>query len=258
MKKIIGLILLMLVLVSCGENNIVRNEERIKIQEQIGTGIVKEEKNESKKDLGNGFILKQNMDNSILIYNGNEIYSWLHTSKIIPFIWDEGCDKLTEELIEVGNNGIDNWKQNIWESLGESERQKCLKENYYKTLSISKIDEIFYTINKGGYESIYKILFESQNNKIYQIGVSLDEIFRIENGKSGIFILFKGWRGNDGGVLFVDKINDNQKILFRNTDNLIADDDYREIVDFELMTDKQVKIFYKGKNLEKMEKIVKL
>jgi len=245
------------------------NDIKLNIIKVISSGVEKVNKiikysdvieNWKVKDLWNWFKLNQTLDKTLLLYKWNKIYSWSHISEKLPFIWDEWCDKLSQEFIKFWNKWVWNWKQSIWDSFWENNRKKCLKDYYYNSLSISKIDQVFYTINKVLYEWITKIIFDSSGNKVIQnkLKVPFDTINRIEKWKSWIYILYHWSRWNDWGLVFIYKITGKQKILFRNTDVSINNINYRDIIDFKLMINKQVKIFYKWKNAETKEMIVNL
>jgi len=211
------------------------------------------------KDLWNWFKLSQTLDNSFLYYNWTKIYSWSNLSEKLPFIWDEWCDMLSEKFYKIWNNINAKIKQNTWDSLWEENRKKCLRENYYNTLSISNIDDIFFTINKAWYEWKSKIIFNSNDNSVIdRIKVPLDTINRIDSGKSGIYILYHGDRWNSWGLIFIDKITNKVRFLFSNTDLERSNIDYKDIIEFKLMVNKQIKIFYKWQNLEKKELIIKI
>jgi len=211
------------------------------------------------KDLWKWFKFSQTLDNTFLYYNWFKVYSWSHISKKLPFIWDEWCDMLSEKFYKIWNNINAKIKQNTWDSLWEENRKKCLRKNYYNTLSISKINDRFFTINKAWYEWKSKIIFDNYDNKVIErIKAPLDTINRIESGKSWIYILYHGDRWNSWGLIFIDKITNKVRILFSNTDLEISNIDYKDIIEFELMINRQIKIFYKWQNLEKKELIINI
>ncbi len=216
-------------------------------------------KNVSKneKNLWNWYTLNQSDDNTNIVYNNKTIYSFSHKSDKLPFIWDEWCDLLTNKFLEVWNEWVWDWKQKIWESLSKDEQKQCLKQNYYKNVSIELISSGFFTINRAKYESVEKYLYDWWNDKIYKLSISADQIGKIEKWLSWIYIYWKWNRWNDWWVLYITN-EWVQKILFRNTDLDTSEDGYIEVYDFELMVNKKIKIYYKWKSLKLMEKIIEL
>lgn len=254
MKKYILWICFMSILISCSgaENNM-----SIDLAQDQNRGPSLETK---VKDLWNWFLLNQTLENTAVSYSGTEIYSWENYSEEIPFVWGEWCKKLTDKLDEGYNNNVsEKWKQIIWEKFSDYDKQICLQEYYSKSITIEKIDEFFYNIVQGRYEWYVKMLFNSKTSQLHE-NLNLGFIEKIETWDTGVFILYDHARWCDGWIVFIDN-NDEKRTLFENNCDVDINNiprDYREVLDFEFIWNKQVKIFYKWHTWEKEEMILNI
>ncbi len=150
----------------------------------------------------------------------------------------------------IWNNWVWNWKQETWDSLWEKWQKECLRENYKNTLSIEKINQTFFTINKWGYKWVDKTLIDISDLKSFHFNeISADEIIKIDKWNIMIYLQWKWFSGNDGWLLWIDLSSWNQKILFRNyADRSESEKEYKEMIDFKLLINKQVEIKYKWQN----------
>lgn len=240
------------------ENKISKNINKNNEEKTEFNSVISQENNEniiilndnevSIKDLWNWFSLEQIWDKSNLIYSWKEIYSWNHEYKK-TFLYEDFCEK----LIDVWPK----WKENF-DTLSKKEQKECFKENVKKTVSVKKISDILFNIYRSSYEwYIDNLLFNTLTKKIE--GEWFGNISKIETWKSGVFIQ-NFWRWGYWSLIFIDNKNNERKILFQNTDDSFTwkNEDRREIIDFELMINKQIKIFYRDFNFEKKEKIINL
>lgn len=226
------------------ENNSISIEKKENLQNTESDEIL------DKKDLWNWFTLNQTEDKTNVLFNGIIIKTYNHISKEIPFIWDEWCEKLTKKFDLIWNNWVWNWKQETWDSLWEKWQKECLRENYKNTLSIEKINQTFFTINKWGYKWVDKTLIDISDLKSFHFNeISADEIIKIDKWNIMIYLQWKWFSGNDGWLLWIDLSSWNQKILFRNyADRSESEKEYKEMIDFKLLINKQVEIKYKWQN----------
>ncbi len=200
------------------------------------------------------FTLKQSENNTALQYNWKTLYQWSHNIQNNPFVWDEGCDALSEKRKE----NMD--RQKAWESLWQQGQKSCLKENYFKTISVERVAESrFYTIKKLGYEWIENMfLFDSKTQRLHKKinGANwMDSITRIEVGNTGIYIQYSGGRWNSGWLVLIRWSTNKWVSLFSNTD----DSENITMKSFELMLNRKVKVIYtKWGNSEVFEKIISI
>ncbi len=226
------------------ENNSISIENKENLQNTESDEIL------YKKDLWNWFTLNQTEDKTNVLFNWSVIKTYNHSSKEIPFIWDEWCEELSKKFNLIWNIWVWNWKQETWDSLWEKWQKECLRENYKNTLDVEKINQIFFTINKWGYEWVDKTLIDISDLKSFHFNeISADEIIKIEKWNTMIYLQWKWFRANDWWLLWIDVSSWNQKILFRNdADRSESEKEYKEMTDFKLLINKQIEIKYKWQN----------
>jgi hypothetical protein len=220
--------------------------------------------------LGTGFSISQTDQETNLVYSGAVIKTWSNIPpKDNPFIWDEWCDALSNTLNNLPptyiikepsrkiaeDSGIQSTSLEIspqkeldtkgdkiraWESLWANGQRNCMKENYLRTITTEESPKLwFYIIKKLWYEWADKFLFDSTNMKVYDLPIDWT-VKRIEIGTSGIYVLAKDGRWNDGWVLFIKTSDGATEKLFWNND----DDTPITVNDFELLANKQIRITY--------------
>jgi len=205
------------------------------------------------KDLWNWFELKQMKNASLLIYKWSTIYLWSHITKKSPFIWDEWCEKLFTKL----NNNIG--KQQAWDSLSKNEQKLCMKEYLNRSISVKTTNDTrFYIIKKQNYESSNILLYDVKNKNIKKWKF-WDNISKIESKNNKTYILHIWSRGCYWGIILLkDK---KETILFSNNCDVDLNNipnDYKKIIDFELLWDWSIKVIYNWwKNRERKELIIK-
>lgn len=192
--------------------------------------------------LGTGFSLSQTDQETSLLYSGAAIKTWSNTPpQKKPFVWDEWCERLSIELEKIPPSAdTNNQRQQAWERLGINGQKDCMKENYLHTITTEAAPkQWFYIIKKLWYEWADRFLFDSTNMKVYDLPIDW-EVKRIEVWASGIYVLAKGGRGNDGWVLFIETSNGTTKKLFWNNDENTP----ITVDDFELLPGWKISISY--------------
>jgi hypothetical protein len=230
-----------------GLNSKVSKNDNISFQE-INKDTNEYTKIKDIKDLWNKFSLNQTLDNTILTYDWKDIYIWKHKFDN-TFLYEDFCTLLM--------NVWSKWKD-FFDKLSEKEKKECFKENIKNTVSVKKISNTLFNIYRSWYEwYIDNLLFNTTTQKIE--GEWFENIFKIETWKNGIFIQLS-WKWWYWALIFIDNKNYKRKTLFKNTDDsfIWKKEDRQEIINFELMINKQVKIFYRDYNYEKKEKVINL
>jgi len=198
----------------------------------------------------NGLVLKQDKD----WFLDNNLW------RTTLYLNDKALISLVNNLSTINCD----WKPlNVceWYNISDSIIKNKVVDKF-KILDSSNKD-IFIDINSN-IKVLYIYWYES--HEIYFIDMKNEKIIKdklwwfvksIKQGKSWTFILEKWWRGCSWWLIFISNKWD-INYLFENKCDEDLDDSYKEIIDFELMLNKQIKIFYKGHNLEDKEKIIKL
>ncbi|MDQ7023424.1 MAG: hypothetical protein Q9M97_08030 [Candidatus Gracilibacteria bacterium] len=200
-----------------------------------------------------GLVLRQNLNKTDFIYKGKVLKTWSHTVEK-SFLFGNECEAL-KNYVYISNEN----RQEKWENLGLLKQKECLKEYYGNDISIEKIDDRFYKIIQTGYEWLNIFIFDEKNNKVLN-GEFGDTLTKIEQGKSGTYIMYSK-RGGSGGLNFINNTGSVYKI-FENTCDTIYNTYPNKtkcitINNFELMYNKKIKIFYTNGLNEKKE-IIKI
>lgn len=116
-----------------------------------------------------GPILSHTEDETTLSYNGKILKTWSHTPpNKIPFIWDEGCELLSQKLQSTPSDikNMDGEKQKAWESLTETGKKSCIKENLTRSLRTeSTNDSRFISVLQSRYEGYSRTLIDAETGK---------------------------------------------------------------------------------------------
>ena len=201
----------------------------------------------------------------------NDYWNWLILKQDIKWykkekLWFTSLYLNWKELISLANNLSTincDWKLlNVcqWEEITDEFIRKKTAEKFE---ILKNSDDVLIDKN-ANIKVLYIYWYEG--HEIYFIDIKNEKIIKdklwgfiksIKQWKSWTFILEKWWRWCSGWLVFIDN-KWNIEYLFENKCDGDLDDSYKEIIDFELMLNKQIKIFYKGHKWEDKEKIVKL
>jgi len=205
------------------------------------------------RDFWNGLVLKQDTKwfmydelwSTILYLNWKKLI-WLANNLTTIF-----CDKNAEQPYDCfkDNPSDEEIKKQVINKFKILEGKDIDKKSNIKILYISQYDH-------------YNTYFiDIKNEKIISDNLWWDIFVKsIKQWKSWTYIMSSWWRWCSWGLIFVNNEWELVSIFENNCDidlnNMTSN--YQEIIDFELMINKQVKIFYKWQNLEKKEKVINL
>jgi hypothetical protein len=201
----------------------------------------------------------------------NDYWNWLILKQDIKWykkekLWFTSLYLNWKELISLANNLSTincDWKLlNVcqWEEITDEFIRKKTAEKFE---ILKNSDDVLIDKNSN-IKVLYIYWYEDY--EIYFIDIKNEKIIKdklwgfiksIKQWKSWTFILEKWWRWCSGWLVFISN-KWNIEYLFENKCDEDLGGNYKEIKDFELMINKQIKIFYKGYNWEDKEKIVKL
>ena len=208
------------------------------------------------KDLWNNFSLNQTIDETKINYKSNTIYTWSHTIKEVPFVWDEWCQAILNKF-QNSDQAENNWKQKAWESLSTNEQKLCMKESYSKNINIENLSANFFNIVSSLYESSNKMLFNTEAQKLYQ-DVDLGFIEKIVETENWLIIQSASGYACDWKITLLNNLE--EKLLFVNNcdvDEKYKPDNYRNLQDFTLVDNNTIKLIYIWKDWE-AEKTIRI
>lgn len=205
------------------------------------------------KDFWNWLKLEQSDEKTYLTHHGIITYIWEHKSKTNPFIWDEACSVVWEiYTIKWTDN-----RQWIWDNLSNDEQEKCLKEYYWKNISVSEtINKDFIKFHKQWYEYWETYLLDINSHHVIDLN-SWTEVYKVIKNEYGTFILHGASWYWTAEIIF----NNGEKniVLFENNNDIwdINDSEYRQITSF-LIIDNKIEIEYIGQYGNSKIKIINL
>ena len=211
------------------------------------------------KHLWNNFILKQTLEQSNLEYQWKTVKTWSHYSEKNPFIDIEWCNKLTKIILD--NNYDYRNREDSWWKLSSTEQEECIAEHYNKSVEVKKTPHSrFFSIYKYFYEWADVSLFDSENLRIYEWSFWYS-ITKIEEWASGFFIQYFHPLWDWGWLKLLESNWTVTDLIENNCDGantIVERVDCYSITDFELMINKQVKVFYTNWFDEKKEIILNI
>lgn len=216
----------------------------------------------------------ERLKNQIII---KDFWNWLVLKQDTKwFMYDELWSTILylnwKELIWLANNLTTIFCEPSWPfNLCRNEQitDKLIREKTANKFEILESNKDIKIDKDSNIKILYIWQYEAKD--IYFIDLKNERIIKdkswmdffvndIRQWKSWTFIMWKWWRWCWGGLFFINN-NSEKKDLFKNNCDVDLNnipEDYQEIIDFELILNKQVKIFYKWQDLEKKEKIINL